>query len=175
MNRLAKKLYETFGEPIGSYAGEAPVGVRNEGMPCPDCGMMPIAGKCGCENESGDVCSKCGMMPIDGICECYSARARHVNEAGCMCKATMGDCSCGVREMDTCECGGMNEDGTCGCDKEVTEAKRKGPSKKTAQKILRGTKTFQDKVEKVSSWADDPKAAAAWMMKKATGKWPSEK
>jgi len=55
------------------------------------------------------------------------------------------------------------------------EAKGKGPSKKTAQKILRGTKTFKDKVKKVEKWADDPEAAAAWMMHKAAGKWPSEK
>ena len=56
-----------------------------------------------------------------------------------------------------------------------SEAKKKGPSKKTAQKILRGTKTFKDKVKKVEKWADEPEAAAAWMMHKATGKWPSEK
>lgn len=56
-----------------------------------------------------------------------------------------------------------------------SEAKKKGPTKKTAQKILRGTKTFKDKVKKVEKWADDPEAAAAWMMHKATGKWPSEK
>lgn len=54
-------------------------------------------------------------------------------------------------------------------------AKKAGPSKKTAKKILRGTKTFKEKMKKVSSWADDPAAAAAWMMHKATGKWPSEK
>jgi hypothetical protein len=58
---------------------------------------------------------------------------------------------------------------------EVSEAKKKGPSKKTAQKIIRGTKTFKDKVKKVEKWADEPEAAAAWMMHKATGKWPSEK
>ena len=55
------------------------------------------------------------------------------------------------------------------------EAKKKGPSKKTAQKILKGAKTFKDKVQKVEKWADDPESAAAWMMHKATGKWPSEK
>jgi len=56
-----------------------------------------------------------------------------------------------------------------------SEAKKKGPSKKTAQKILRGTKTFKQKMKKVDSWADAPAAAAAWMTHKATGKWPSEK
>jgi len=58
---------------------------------------------------------------------------------------------------------------------EMSEAKKKGPSKKTAQKILRGTKTFKQKMKKVEKWADEPEAAAAWMMHKATGKWPSEK
>jgi len=55
------------------------------------------------------------------------------------------------------------------------EAQKKGPTKKTAQKILKGTKTFKQKMKKVEKWADDPAAAAAWMMHKATGKWPSEK
>ena len=53
--------------------------------------------------------------------------------------------------------------------------RKKGPSKKTAQKILKGTETFADKMKRVSGWADNPAAAAAWMMHKATGKWPSEK
>ena len=57
----------------------------------------------------------------------------------------------------------------------ANESKKKGPSKKTAQKILKGTKTFKDKMKKVEKWADDPGAAAAWMMRKATGKWPNEK
>jgi hypothetical protein len=59
--------------------------------------------------------------------------------------------------------------------KKRKSSEKKGPSKKAAQKILRGTKTFKQKMQKVSSWAEDPAAAAAWMMHKATGKWPSEK
>lgn len=59
--------------------------------------------------------------------------------------------------------------------KKKKKSKNKGPTKKTAQKILRGTKSFKQKVQKVKKWADDPEAAAAWMMHKATGKWPSEK
>lgn len=59
--------------------------------------------------------------------------------------------------------------------KKKVKEKNKGPSKKNAQKILKGTKTFKQKVQKVKKWADDPEAAAAWMMHKATGKWPSEK
>lgn len=55
-------------------------------------------------------------------------------------------------------------------------AKNKGPSKKTAQKILRGTKTFKQKVQRVKGFATkNPAGMAAYLMKKATGKWPSEK
>jgi hypothetical protein len=57
---------------------------------------------------------------------------------------------------------------------EIDETNERGPSKKTAKKILRGTKTFKGKVKKVAGWADDPEVAAAWMMHKASGKWPSE-
>lgn len=69
-------------------------------------------------------------------------------------------------KMQACE-----EEGAHGMH---AEAKTKGPTKKTAQKILKGTKTFKDKVKKVEKWADEPEAAAAWMSKKATGKWPRE-
>jgi hypothetical protein len=78
----------------------------------------------------------------------------------------------GVEPCD--ECGMYEVEGSCGCT-HMEEAQNKGPSKKTAKKILRGTKTFADKMTKVSGWADEPAAAAAWMMHKATGKWPSEK
>ncbi len=64
---------------------------------------------------------------------------------------------------------------TVGVPDEREEILEGGPSKKTAKKILKGTKTFKDKVKKVKKWAKDPEAAAAWMMHKATGKWPSEK
>jgi hypothetical protein len=49
----------------------------------------------------------------------------------------------------------------------ASEAKKDGPSKKTARKILRGTKTFKDKMKKVEKWADDPAAAAGWLMNRA--------
>lgn len=129
---ITKTLQEKFGDPIGSYAGDAPVGVRDEdGEICEKCGMMSVEGKCGCVEESDDAkpCEECGMLEVEG--------------------------SCGCKHMD--------------------EEEKKGPSKKTAQKILRGTKTFKQKMKKVEKWADDPAAAAAWMTHKATGKWPSEK
>lgn len=105
---------------------------------------------------STDTCSSCGMMPEDP-------------EASCECEEMLEGTSvcdeCGMNEA-VCECwdGGMSE-----------TRRRKGPSSKTAKKILRGTKTFGQKVKKVEKWADDPAAAAAWMTHKATGKWPSEK
>lgn len=73
-----------------------------------------------------------------------------------------------VNEGNMCEKCGEKD---CKC--EMTEARR-GPSKKTAKKILKGTKTFKEKKKKVAGWADDPAAAAAWMQHKATGKWPRE-
>ena len=129
-----KLLKERFGDPIGSYSGESLVGVRDErnesSMICPACGMMPINGKCACDNS--EVCPACGMMPLK-----------------------VGS--------------------SCGCERNLSERKGKGPSKKTAKKILRGAKTFKQKMKKVEKWADNPAAAAAWMQHRATGEWPSEK
>jgi hypothetical protein len=81
-----------------------------------------------------------------------------------------GDCECqnSMNDGPICsECGMMVVEGACGCTHEIAEAKKKGPSRKTARKILQGTKTFKDKMKKVEKWADDPAAAAGWMMKKA--------
>ena len=181
MDRFSLRLQEVFGEPIGNYAGDAPVGVPSEGAPCPDCGMMPIDGKCGCDHSSGSdegaVCSGCGMMVVDGKCGCSHETAETCPHCGML--PIGGKCGCDAMTVSvepstsSCGCGGGMTQGTCQCG--MNEAKKKGPTKKTAQKILRGTKTFKDKMDKVSSWADDPAAAAAWMMHKATGKWPSEK
>ena len=152
-----KNLVETFGEPIGSYAGEPAVGVRNEIDSCSECGMMPVEvdsmGSCGCsshEEPSSEICGAC-RMPVDQ-CTCQDSN---------VCPA------CGMMNLQPtggCSCGTVNE-----------AKKKKGPSKKTAKKILKGTKSFAQKMKKVSGWAEDPAAAAAWMMHKATGKWPSEK
>lgn len=77
-------LQERFGDPIGSYAGDAPVGVRSvEEDVCPHCGMMPVDGKCGCEEscehpmDEAETCNQCGMMPLEGEgCGCT-----HLEEA----------------------------------------------------------------------------------------------
>lgn len=152
------RLIEMFGEPIGALAGEPAVGVRDERMSCRSCGMMPVdleADGCGCgyeEEQLDDMCHGCSM-PVDQCC-CEESN---------VCPA------CGMMSLEP--------GGECTCV--MSEAKRRkkkgGPSKKTAQKILKGTKTFAQKMQKVSGWAESPPAAAAWMMHKATGKWPSEK
>lgn len=79
-----------------------------------------------------------------------------------------GDAPAGVRdEAAPCdECGMFEVEGSCGCTHQSDDAKG-GPSKAAARKILRGTKTFKDKMKKVEKWADDPAAAAMWMMKRA--------
>ena len=92
-------LRESFGDPIGSYAGDAPVGVRSEcagcGMPseqcscpssavCPMCGMMPVGGECECgtfvHEASSEPCSECGMLEIDGVCECGTMKESKLHE-----------------------------------------------------------------------------------------------
>ena len=136
-------LTEMFGDPIGSYAGMAPVGVadvREMAEPCSECGMMPMTSEsdCGCGGGT-EMCEMCGM-PVDQ-CSCQQASA---------CPA------CGMMPLELgapCECA-------------MTEAK-KGPSKKTAKKILKGAVTATEKAEKVDSWATNPWAAANWMAQKA--------
>lgn len=145
-----------FGDPIGSYAGNAPVGALSELSCCPSCGSLPIEGETCCDGMGASMCS-CGCGMPEGEC----AGAIDYMGAPCM------------------NCGMMPEElgAQCGCV--MAEAKRrkkkKGPTKKGAAKILKGADTFAQKMKKVSGWAENPPAAAAWMMHKATGKWPSEK
>lgn len=155
------------------YTG-APVGAPDSrsGADEASCGCT---GQCGCGGSAGRTCSMCGgmLMTDSDVCdECGMYEA--VGDEG-----TVKTCD---------ECGGMYEGSYCvECGRSgmleavILEAKKhkgkrkKGPSKKTAKKMLKGTKTFAAKVKKVSSWADNPPAAAAWLMHKATGKWPSQK
>ena len=165
MNKYDYILEEAFGEPLKLAISEPiklePVKVKisldddpaSEDEVCPECGLMPVDGKCGCESseeENGEVeiCPSCGMQA--------------------------DSCQCDQEESSMCGCGMMHPsvEESCGCG---MKEQKQGPSPKTAKKILRGTKTFKEKMKKVSGWADDPAAAAAWMMHKATGKWPSEK
>ena len=142
---------------------------------CPVCGMS----SCECGDYGDNVCSSCAMMSpsIEApSCGCLSTGEEMLEEKTCSeCGMNESVCECGMDEGmgARCEACGMDES-VCECGY-MSEAKKKGPSKKTAKKILRGTKTFAQKMKKVSGWAEDPAAAAAWMMHKATGKWPSEK
>ena len=137
-------LAETFGDPIGSYAGEAPAGVADErafGEVCAKCNMMPqdLESGCGCEAMEHDACEMCGM-PID---------------------------QCACQQMMTCpKCGMMPSEPGSECTCAMAEAKA-GPSKSTAKKILKGAVTATEKAQKVDSWATNPWAAANWMSKKA--------
>jgi hypothetical protein len=85
-----KKLLEMFGEPIGTYAGNAPEGVRNEPVICPVCKMMFVDEKCGCE-DSNDVCPTCGMMPVDGKCGCVK---ESVENTSCSCHESENEEPC---------------------------------------------------------------------------------
>lgn len=146
-----KTLLERFGRPIGE--SPSTVGVPDERN---EAGSMSTARVAHPISEDG-TCAKCGM-----------------DEEGCECNEMYEGA---VDELNTCDECGMYED-VCECSGYMSEGrkkKRKGPSKKTAKKILRGTKTFAQKMAKVSGWAENPGAAAAWMMHKATGKWPSQK
>lgn len=135
-------LTEMFGDDIGSYAGSAPAGAidsRAMGEACMTCGMMPIESNCGCAETNEEMCDGCGMPASQ--CGCQQAAA---------CPA------CGMMPLEMgapCECG-------------IMEAK-KGPSKSTAKKILKGAVTATEKAEKVDSWATNPWAAANWMAQKA--------
>lgn len=85
MIKRSTLLSELFGDPIGSYAGDAPVGVRDERDTeiCEDCGMFVIDGECNCtKGKAGtstsswgvevEACKRCGMLPLretqDGSC-----------------------------------------------------------------------------------------------------------
>jgi len=88
-------LQERFGDPIGSYAGDAPVGVRSiDEDVCPTCGMKDCEcdhtmseeetctatlGPCVGSNRisEAEICNQCGMMPLEGDgCGCT-----HLEEA----------------------------------------------------------------------------------------------
>ena len=76
----------------------------------------------------------------------------------------------------TCpDCSRPEDDELLHDDKSLDE-KSKGPSKKGAKSFIKGTKKFSDKVAKAKrAGAKNPEGLAAWMMHKATGKWPSKK
>lgn len=83
MKNYNKIIEEAFGEPIGSYAGDAPEGAPSiQAEVCPACGMMPIDGKCGCPGMKHDdmVCPKCGMIHIHEADKCEMTEAKKQKE-----------------------------------------------------------------------------------------------
>ena len=90
---ISKTLQERFGDPIGSYAGNAPVGVRSEiTETCLGCGMLPIDGQCDCNISA----CECGM-PIDQ-CECE-------NYSHGMYESAEPCAECGMLEIENEGCG----------------------------------------------------------------------
>lgn len=120
---------------------------------------------CGCEGECTCGCPECGSITVTGVedvCEeCGYSEA--------------------MKEKSCAECGAMMTDGVCeacGYSESLTEAKKKGPSKKTQKKIAKTLvkKVGKGKDKKVSmtklakktkKWADDPWAAAQWVKQTA--------
>lgn len=98
MNKYDRILWERFGMPIGTMAGEPMVGVRDEredlAEVCPSCGMLPVEKSCGCESSSAEICSGCGQMVIDGQCGCSKIEP----SGGCGCGMAEGMCECGMYE-----------------------------------------------------------------------------
>ena len=114
---ISRRLQERFGDPIGSYAGDAPVGVRSvqetkDGV-CDCCGLMPIDGECACSKkddgtmtldhggnmasiyEAAMPCDECGMMTVEGEgCGCT-----HTDEAAMPCEG------CGMMAVEGEGCG----------------------------------------------------------------------
>jgi hypothetical protein len=65
---ITELIQERFGDPIGSYAGDAPAGVRSiEEAKCSKCGMKDC--ECDHANES-ETCKQCGYMEVEEACGC---------------------------------------------------------------------------------------------------------
>lgn len=133
-------LLEKFGDPIGSYAGEPLMGVRderNEGV-CPDCGMMPVGGSCGCGSEEKCSCGK----PVS-MCDCEG----HTHG---MSEGTEPCSECGMYEVE----------GTCGCT-HMGEGDLEEVTPPGHEKMVRGLKKNPD--------IDNP-WAVAWAHQKKYGR-----
>lgn len=114
------KILEAFGDPIGSYAGDAPTGAPMEmldaGDCCSSCSMMPTdveGGGCGCEASEGKSCSECGMA--EGDCTCQQSQQSDVCP------------NCGMMSMEP----GM----PCECMMSEGKKKAKGPQKRQPLKF----------------------------------------
>lgn len=115
-------MQEKFGDPIGSYAGDAPVGVRS----------MP--------EDDVLVCPSCGMMPIDGVCGCGQ------EDCGCGMPAEKCDCGDHMHEgVEPCaECGMYEIEGSCGCTHEAEIKEVAPPGKEKMVKALKKRKDIDN-------------------------------
>lgn len=96
MDKHERMLAEIFGEPLSTAVSE-PIKARvdldkSDGV-CPDCGMMPVNGRCGCPADESGVCPRCGMMSINDMCRCdvvksggSSCGCGGMSQGGCMCE-----------------------------------------------------------------------------------------
>jgi hypothetical protein len=111
--KISRVLQEKFGDPIGRYAGTPMVGVQDEAGAdvCPDCGMLPVEGQCGCSGEeasdewyktdppSKTICRGCGgEMSTDSGCGCN--RMHEGTEPCSECGMYEVEGSCGCTHMD---------------------------------------------------------------------------
>lgn len=119
-------LQERFGDPIGSYAGDAPIGVRStEEKVCQTCGMQ--------ERDHAlieDETCTASLGPCVGISRTEAGDIEFCNRCGMM---LLEDCGCThMAEQEVCsQCGMMPvEDEGCNCI-HVDEPKQR-LSKKTA-------------------------------------------
>lgn len=111
MDKHDRILAEIFGEPLGVTITEpikARIDLDKTAGICPDCGLMPVNGRCGCPADVSGVCPHCGMLPIDGKCGC---QPKEMSSSGC-------------------GCGGMNQGGcVCEAKKKIKEVTPKGYEK----------------------------------------------
>ena len=140
MRNISWRLREAFGDPIGSYAGDAPVGVRSiEAEGSCECGCV---GTCGCNTGMDDeMCNGCGM-PVD-MCRCsYSGECPNCGQM-----PVRGTCGCPMSEAishevnnEVCsECGMMEIDGACECS-QMAEGKLQQVTPTGYEKIVRALK-----------------------------------
>lgn len=140
--KLEKSLVEMFGMPIGAYAGEPMVGVRDEldemGGICPDCDMMMMDGHCGCDDHDmghGDMMDEPLKLSIvdpvqldpvtikidlDGLEDEEHHDDKPCPNCGMMAVDGVG-CGCGHDESMEATCGGCGMPASmCGCEGATT-------------------------------------------------------
>jgi len=153
-------IQEKFGDSIGSYAGDAPVGVRDE------------------RDEDDTITESRDRVGSREIMTTWEDLYRESGEVALETLVSwLGTTEDAVvqnmpRGLVVDENDFVIEDG----GGFMGEGKKKGPSKKQAKGFIKGTKKFIDKVAKAKkAGMKNPEGFAATMQHAATGKWPGEK